>query len=110
MGYKNTELFNYISNYFGIQQIPYSNSQTARIKKDVLELVDNFTEKLPEYFIKLLNEQVKDTELFKQTCENLYIAKVNTTHSLCHSILHIFNEDYRTSNWERREYLVGLFK
>ena len=46
----------------------------------------------------------------KEIIDNLYILKVNTKNSLLHSILGLLDKSYRTVPWERKEYMMSLFR
>lgn len=59
---------------------------------------------IPEHFANRLRTVSSDI------VDNLYILKVNTKNSLLHSILGLLDESYRISPWEKKEYMVSLFR
>ncbi|MCA9749450.1 MAG: hypothetical protein KC414_10115 [Romboutsia sp.] len=106
----NTLLLDYLVKYFEIPQVPYVSQYLANTKKEVTDLSDILNpESTPRYLKNLVNEKIINEIEAKELLNNLYIFKVNTNKSLLHSFLAIFNENYRVSSWEKREYLVGLF-
>lgn len=109
----NTKLLDYLVKYFEVPQIPYVSQHLASNKRDVVDLSEILNpDSIPTYLKNLIEKKISnnsETNFATELLENLYIFKVNTNKSLLHSLLAIFNENYRISSWERREYLASLF-
>ena len=100
----NLNLLDFIIQSISVPQEAYipknpDNPNDIMIAQETLSI-----QELPNHFIDCLHK----AQLAEEIIDNLYIFKVNTTNSLLHSILGLFDTSYRVSPWERKQHLVEL--